>query len=129
MRAPVAADGLVFLVRRIAPGVIALVSLSLPIAPDLHVFSTIAILLTGLVRLQRRLLGLDGSGLGSAAVPIPSPVNARNSAEADNNASDVELLLGVSPFSNYAPTLGRELCSENKPVFASPYGIRKFTST
>jgi len=49
MRAPVAAYGLVILIRRSGPGVIVLASFSLPVVPDFDVFGATAISLTGLV--------------------------------------------------------------------------------
>jgi hypothetical protein len=45
MRAPVAAYGLVFLLRRWASGAITLATLGLPIAPDPNILAAVAILL------------------------------------------------------------------------------------
>ncbi|WP_156928147.1 hypothetical protein [Bradyrhizobium sp. Tv2a-2] len=49
MRAPVAAYGLVILIRRSGPDVSVLASLSLPIAPNPDVFRATAIPVSGLI--------------------------------------------------------------------------------
>ena len=64
MRAPVAAYGLVVLVCGSSSGVTVAASLGPPIATDFDVFSPAAILLTGLICLPWRLVGLNAGGLG-----------------------------------------------------------------
>jgi len=61
--APVAADGLMVVVRRRLAGVFGLAALGLPVASDRDVLGAAAILLAGLFRLLRRLRLLDRSGL------------------------------------------------------------------
>lgn len=62
-RAPVAADGLMVLVRRGLAGVVTLAALGLPVASDRDILSAATILLAGLFRLLRRLSLLDRGGL------------------------------------------------------------------
>lgn len=61
--APVAADGLMVVVRRGLAGVIGLAALGLPVASDRDVLRAAAILVARLFRLLRRLRLLDRSGL------------------------------------------------------------------
>lgn len=61
--APVAADGLMVVIRRGLAGVIGLTALGLPVASDRDVLRAAAILLAGLFRLLRRLRLLDRGGL------------------------------------------------------------------
>lgn len=61
--APVAADGLMLVVRRRLAGVIGLAALGLPVASDRDVLRAAAILLARLFRLLRRLRLLDRGGL------------------------------------------------------------------
>jgi hypothetical protein len=63
VRAPVAADGFITPVGVDASGVGTVGVLRLPIAADFRVFGAAAILVTGLLRLRRRLLLQDRSGL------------------------------------------------------------------
>ncbi|MBR0800123.1 hypothetical protein JQ615_32620 [Bradyrhizobium jicamae] len=63
MSAPVAADGLVVVVRRGLGSVMALAALRPPVAPDRDVVRTAAILPARLFRLLMRLNLLDGAGL------------------------------------------------------------------
>jgi hypothetical protein len=114
MRAPVAAY--VFVLRVPTPSAIILASLGPPITSDFDVFGAAAILLTGLVRLLRRLPRLNKSGLSLNRRHAPLG-DQEPSVEATHKVRTTKILMGHLHHRNRLPTACPALCSEIADLF------------
>jgi hypothetical protein len=114
MRAPVAAY--VFVLRVPTPSAIILASLGPPITSDFDVFGAAAILLTGLVRLLRRLPRLNKSGLSLNRRHAPLG-DHEPSVEATHKVRTTKILMGHLHHRNRLPTACPALCSEIADLF------------
>jgi hypothetical protein len=114
MRAPVAAY--VFVLRVPTPSAIILASLGPPITSDFDVFGAAAILLTGLVRLLRRLPRLNKSGLSLNRRHAPLG-DHEPSVEATHKVRTTKILMGHLHHRNRLPTACPALCSEITDLF------------
>jgi hypothetical protein len=105
-----------FVLRVPTPGAIILSSLGLPVTSDSDVFGAAAILLTGLVRLLRRLPRLNRSGLGLNWRHAPfgdQESECRNQQQSPYSKNP----LGLLHHRNTHPTPGSGLCSEIADLF------------